>query len=81
MYFQFRSCSDRITQDLLNLNSVFKMEAQERMDCSDSEMIPSSPREEAGPDIPGIGMEQDVAADPSDSKNALLAKGLSLMMI
>ena len=41
------------------------------MDCSDSEMIPSSPKEEAGPeqeDIPEIGMEQDVAADPGDSK-------------
>ena len=46
-------------------------EAQESMDCSDSEMIPSSPKEEAGPeqeDIPEIGMEQDVAADPGDSK-------------
>ena len=46
--------------------------------CSDSEMIASSPKEEAGPeqeDIPEIGMEQDVAADPGDSK------GLSLMMI
>ena len=51
-----------ITQDLLNLDSVLKMEeGQERMDCSDSEMIPSSPREII--------------------KNAMLAKGLSLMMI
>ena len=43
-------------------------EAQESMDCSDSEMIPSSPKEEAGPeqeDIPEIGMEQDVAAVPA----------------
>ena len=58
--------------------AVFEL-AQESMDCSDSEMIPSSPKEEAGPeqeDIPAIGMEQDVAADPGDS-----AKGLSLMMI
>ena len=51
--------------------SVKMEEAEESMDCSDSEMIPSSPKEEAGPeqeDIPEIGMEQDVAADPGDSK-------------
>ena len=44
------------------------------MDCSDSEIIPSSPREEAGPDIPEIGMEQDVAADPGDSKKCYFGK-------
>ena len=50
-------------------------EAQESMDCSDSEMIPSSPKEEAGPeedDISKIGMEQDVTADPGDSKKCLI---------
>ena len=51
------------------------------MQCSDSEMMLSLPREEADPDIPEIVMEQDVATDPGDSKNAMLAKGLSLMMI
>ena len=33
-------------------------EAQEHMDCGNSEMIPSSPKEEASPDIPEIGMEE-----------------------
>ena len=53
-------------------------EAQESMDCSDSVMIASSPKEEAGPeqedipDIPEIGMEQDVAADPGDSKGMMI---------
>ena len=56
---------------------------QERIDCSDSEMIPSSPREEAGPDIPDsvfrsyfseIEKEQDIAANPDDSKKCYVGK-------
>lgn len=52
-------------------------EAQEIMDCSNSEMVPSSSKEDAGhkqENIPEIGMEQDVKTDPGDSKTCFVGK-------
>ena len=44
------------------------------MDCSDSEMIPNSSKEDAGheQDIPEIGMEQDVKTEPGDASKKML---------